>query len=410
MGRVGDRLSEINKQLVLFPDRPTLPTYTVITEINKLSATISNHVRGNEDVNLFRREVEDIILDLKKQLIDAKPTFDWKTPGWKAPSLSLISDDEEMPDATPTPLPQRRAPIVTPTTTRKRNAEATPSSQRRVKKEPSAPTVQKQKHTLEGLRAEYDCGRTSSVPSAINPKVTDRLSLQALSSWDVIVDRMLQSMTAKILSQIQDSIAQDLAGWHATRFFARTTEVLTAFVHRLMQDETNEVKRLLACEQYRPITYSKWTALNGARVRDFEAARRLQRTKEWFETHEADKAKATPNDKRAEKARDLAWAQANLGDDEYQKLLECAATIAAYYDTASMCFIDTVAKNLEFGVMRPLRDEVLSTLSEELRAGDVDECTMLLAEDPQREAERAKLMAEKERLEKALAELNGLGA
>ncbi|KAM0723518.1 hypothetical protein Q7P37_000505 [Cladosporium fusiforme] len=407
--RVDGRLSEVRTQLVRFPERPTHPTITVISEINKLASTISDHVRAERDVNKFKRGFEDVFWQVKKLIADARPSVDWKTPGWQMPSL-VLSDDDDMPDATPTPRPQRPVPTATPTSSRKRNAEATPSSNRRIKTEPSAPTVLKQKYTLDALRAEYACGSTSRLPGSVNPKVTDRLCLQALSSWDAIVDHMLKDITNKILAQVQDSINDDLTGRHATRFYERTTEVLTSFVEFLMHEETGRIKRLLACEQANPITYSKWTGLNAARVREYEAARRQQRTKEWFETHDVDKPRPTPNEKRKEKSNDSAWVQVNLGDDEWASEVECVAKITTYYDTAAMCFLDTAAKSIEFGVMQPLRDEVARTLLESLRADDADECTVLLAEDPQREAERAKLMAEQERLVKALGELSGLGA
>lgn len=410
MARVGNRLSDISAQLLLFPDRPTHPTLTVFSEVSKLASTISDHVKADGDTNVFRHDVHAAILECRKQLADYKPTFDWKTPGWKAPSVVLSSDDDDMPDPTPTPLPQRFANAITPTTSRKRNAEVTPSSHRRVKQEPSAPAVQKPRYTLDALRAEYDCGNTSGVPGSINSKVTDRLILQALSNWDVFVERMLKDIASKILAQIQESIAQDLAGRRATRFHARTTESLTGLVNNIMRAQTDHIKYLLLCEQERPVTCSKWTAVRAGRLREVESARRLQRTKEYFDTHEAGKPKPTPNDKRAEKARDHAWTQVHLGDDEWAIELECAATITTYYDTASMCFIDTVAKSIERGVMRPLREDVSRTLLEELHADDAQECALLLAEDPQREAERAKLTAEKERLEKALAELNSLHA
>lgn len=381
-----------------------------MNEINQLASTVGNHLKGEGDRNVFRKTIFGIMLNARKQIDDAKPSVDWKTPGWKAPSLSLLSDDEDAPDATPTPLPQRPAKNSTPGTGRKRPVEATPSSTRRVKKEPSAPTVQKQKYTLDGLRSEYDLGSTSGVPDSVNSKVTDRLILQALSSWDVVIDRMLQELTEKLVLLIKESIDNELKGRQKTRFYDRTTEVLADLVARLMHDERDRVHYLLACVQEKPITYTRWVPEKNARVREFESERRMQRTKEWFETHEADKARATPNDKRAEKAKDLTWVQTNLGDDEWDSELKSAAIINTYYDKAADTFVDSLGWNIEYSVMRPLRSDMAKALFEQLRADDAAECTLLLAEDPQREAERANLVAEREKLEKAMAELNGLGA
>jgi hypothetical protein len=85
-----------------------------------------------------------------------------------------------------------------------------------------------------------------------------------------------------------------------------------------------------------------------------------------------------------------------------------AANIFAYYDTASTCFIDTVAKCLEYGVMAPLRDDVQVALLSHLNVEDAAVCTQLLAEDPERERQRTKLLAEQGKLVEAIAELKGL--
>lgn len=406
LARVKNRLDEVHAQLELFPDRPTHPTYTVISEIQKLATTIADHVKGESDVNLFRNDFLEIVTNFKKVLLKAKPTLEMKTPGWQAPALSLLSDGDDAPDATPTPLPVRAS--VTPSS-RKRphnnNINTTTPSSRRIKPDPATPAVQKSSYTLESLRSEYERGSISGVPGSVNSKVTDRLILQTLKGWTGAVDRLLSDADAAVRDLIAQAMDQDMSTRSSTQFYVRTQNTLTDLITQLVKDESDRIRYLLACEQEKPVTFSKWDALKNSRIRDFHASRALQRTKEHFETLEADKPRSTPQEKRAEKAKDAAWVQANLGDDEWKEVIESAARISAYYDTAAMCFVDTVAKNLEFGLLRPLRLEVAPRLFEELRTTDEGVCAELLAEDPERERLRAELGAERARLQQALDEL-----
>jgi hypothetical protein len=58
--------------------------------------------------------------------------------------------------------------------------------------------------------------------------------------------------------------------------------------------------------------------------------------------------------------------------------------------------------------MAPLRDEVQTALLNNLHVEDAAACTQLLAEDPERERQRTKLLAEQAKLVEAIAELKGL--
>lgn len=80
----------------------------------------------------------------------------------------------------------------------------------------------------------------------------------------------------------------------------------------------------------------------------------------------------------------------------------------AYYDVAATQLCDTVARELEFGLLHAYEQRVHRRLLEDLRTGDATHCARLLAADPRRERERVELLAEKEKLTQALAELNTL--
>ena len=410
----------------MLPAAPPHPGFAVASHIQTLAASIASHINGDRDVNTFRLTWTKITTTkFCKRLTDMKPSFNLKTPGYKAPSIVLDDDDDSEP-ATPTPIrvairssmtpkpsASRRSNNITPSSSRKRPAEdATP---RRVKADPATPSFTQKTLTLETLRFEYARGNTSGVPGSINAKVTDRLILESLNNWNDALNGTLKEANHTISNLIQQSIDNALKNLHLTDLYRRTKEELVAFLAGLMHTENDKLHNLLACEQEKAIvTHSNWTTLRNARLHDLQSQRNLQRVNEHFDTFDAalantsSKAKPTPAEKRAEKAKDTTWLTQTLGADEYATEIDCLATIICYYENAAMCFVNTAAKSIEHGVLRPLRSDVAQTLCDGLNAGDPAVCAQLLAEDPARERERIALQGEKEKLEKAMVSVGEL--
>lgn len=410
--RVETRLGEITDQLTFYPERPNHPTSIVVQEVTQIAGIISAHVKGDEHVNPFRKAIEAVIKSFKQNLLDVKPSLDFKTPGYKAPSISLDSDDE--PE---TPTPSRNQMSVRPSATpqaqpsRKRPAPDTPiRRQQRIKPDPASPTLERPVFTLDFLRDTYEQGNASGMPGVINAKVTRKLILSALESWPAAVTRLLENAEQEVLSTVHRTADEQLSNRTSTQLYTKSREILAGFAAAHMAIARDHITWLCRCEQEKPITYSKWASTKTQRQRELEFARKVQRVNEYFETREATNnvRAATPREKRVEKARDDAWVVKELGDDEWAEEVKNAANIFAYYDTASTCFVDTVAKCLEFGVMAPLRDGVQDVLLSHLHVEDAAACTLLLAEDPERERQRTKLLAEQAKLVEAIAELKGL--
>jgi hypothetical protein len=408
--RVENRLNEITHQLTFYPERPNHPTAIVIQEVTQIAGIIVTHVKGDEDVNPFRKAIEAVIKSFKQNLLDVKPILDVKTPGYKAPPISLDSDDEpETPTPSRTQMPVR--PSATPTPSRKRPAVDTPARRpQRIKPDPAGPSLERPVYTLDSLHEAYDQGNTSGMPGNINVKVTRKLILSALESWTDAVKRLLENAEKEVLSTVHNVVDSQLSNRTSTQLYTQSRTILEDFVKFHMAEASKHITWLCRCEQEKPITYSKWASTKLQRQRELELARRVQRTNEYFDTREAsNNLKAgTPREKRVEKARDDAWVTKELGNDEWAEEVMNAANIFAYYDTASTCFIDTVAKCLEYGVMAPLRDDVQVALLSHLNVEDAAVCTQLLAEDPERERQRTKLLAEQGKLVEAIAELKGL--
>jgi hypothetical protein len=322
---------------------------------------MTSHIRGDRDINLFRDMWEKLVLKFRKQLIGLKPSYSLKTPGYKEPTFP-VSDDDDSEPATPTPIrPSKGMPVrssmtprpngpnarlnnTTPSSAKKRSAEDVTS--RRMKDDPATPAVTRQSFTLETLRAQYERGNISSVPGSVNAKVTDRLIVESLAAWNTTLEQLLKEFETLITSLITQSIDHALKDVQRTKFYRRIKEELDAFIACLMHAEGDRLKYNLSCEQEKAIvTHGDWKTLRNARLRDLQSQRNSQRVKEHFDTIEATpKAKITPADKRAEKAKYAAWLTQDLGMDDWTTEIECLATIMCYYDIAVEGFVNSARR------------------------------------------------------------------
>lgn len=102
------------------------------------------------------------------------------------------------------------------------------------------------------------------------------------------------------------------------------------------------------------------------------------------------------------------FVRSKLGSDRYNWVISEMAMVLAYYDYSLGSLVDTMAKTLECGLLSELEGQLTDKLMVELRAGEPEHCALLLAEDPRRELQRARLDQEKRKLVAALEELNAL--
>jgi hypothetical protein len=241
--RVENRLNEITHQLTFYPERPNHPTAIVIQEVTQIAGIIVTHVKGDEDINPFRKAIEAVIKSFKQNLLDVKPILDVKTPGYKAPPISLDSDDEpETPTPSRTQMPVR--PSATPTPSRKRPAVDTPARRpQRIKPDPAGPSLERPVYTLDSLHEAYDQGNTSGMPGNINVKVTRKLILSALESWTDAVKRLLENAEKEVLSTVHNVVDSQLSNRTSTQLYTQSRTILENFVKFHMAEARKHISR-----------------------------------------------------------------------------------------------------------------------------------------------------------------------
>ena len=403
--RVDARLKVVTDTLDHMPARPIHPMQTVIEEAQKLVDLVKQCMQGNDEDAALRTELKETIRKYRTQLHAARPQVLLGTPGYVRPVLSVDSDSETMPDATPSKRHKNNAGQSTPSA----------STSRRTPLPSPAKTEQQSQEVravfdLRQIYAALDQASTSDLPDQVHPKVLERFIKRAIAPWPTLTEDLLDNIQRVVGSTVANCISEALSSRRGTELFTQTIKIVEAFCHQVHADETAFIEHLVQCETHKPITYAGGLKQSTEETRGkLKAARLKERMDEYFDTLEAEKQVKVPTgEKRKDKCRDADFVTKTLGPDKFGSEVSAMASPLAYYDLAAGRLLDTVANHIEFGIVYAIERKLQVELMLGLKVTDADFCARLLAEDPEREAERLKLGAEKEKLIEAVEELKGL--
>ena len=409
--RVDSRMSEVSQQLDRMPAQPTNPSQTVIEEMQRLLSAIMENIKGDDEGAAFRTEYKGLLRRYRDRLQNARPQVLLGTPGYVKPVLSVDSDDETMSDA-PTPSKRQKTSNGQPASSSTPSRFARSGGRRdHVKSDDdSAVTAGRAVFTLDQIHSALDQARDSDMPDQIHPKITKRFIRQANAPWPKLTAELLEFVQKSFGKVLGNCIADTLESRTGTELFTKVMDAVQKIVDDIWTEETNHIDHLVACEMHTPITYAGGINRISAEVRaKLQESRTAERVEEYYDTMEAEKKVKVPTgQKRKDKIHDLEFVTKSLGPDTYANEVTAMVSPLAYYDLASARLTDTVANHLEFGIMHAIETKLQVRLMLELRVTDQTYCAELLAEDPAREAERRRLIAEPEKLIKAVEELKGL--
>lgn len=395
---------EVSQQLNLMPERPVFPMHTVMREIQNLTSMATRYTRGDDDT--FRAKFKEYVRVFDSNLQAARPRILLGTPGYVKPVLSLESEEEGLSDA-PTPSKKRKTNGGRPTCSAPSGSTPRPT---RIKQEGQPSTPSKLVLNLEEIHEAIDRASSSNLPDQVHPRATDGFILQALSPWPVLTTNLLNKVRRLVNQMLAKCVTVTLGAREGTQLFAQTGETVGTFCDQIFEDEKGFIDHLVECETHRPASYGNAIMQQTADVKlELEELRLKERLDEHFDTLEAKhNVKVPMGDKRRDKGNDEDFVIKTLGADKYGLAVTAMGMPLAYYDLASSRLVDTVAAFLERGVIHAIETKLQGRLCDELRVMDEAHCAELLAEDPEREAQRQRLIAEKARLEEALKELEGL--
>jgi hypothetical protein len=393
--RIELRITEVDTELDQFPDPPKEPNHVVMKMIEQFVHCLSSHINADSDDNPFRMQYDSDLSTFSKQLQTSK--------------LEVIMDKAQELKNQEAVAKEARSKKKTPTQKRKRSGEAI--SRKRVKSSPFASSSGKA-IGLDALQMRYDRGATNSIPGSINDKVTEQLIRESCAEWKDIVGALLKSFSGLVRGMISDSIEEALSQWNRTKLYGAMQHTTLAYFNQMMATEGHDINKHLDRMYAYPTTYNK----------DFEVTRRsflkslmeqrypMESARHARATSTLANASLTPLKTLYKEAKDAdsQWTNERLVEDKFGSMINCVATIHTFQDILSSSLADTISMHLKSDILAKLRDETAAMLRAELKVLDTPHCAQLLAEDPAREKQRKKLLAEKAKLEKAVAIIEDL--
>ncbi|KAK4507024.1 hypothetical protein PRZ48_000758 [Zasmidium cellare] len=408
--RVQARLSYVNDQLAMFPEQVTAPSLSVIMEIDKVKGELVQQLNADSLRSKMRKPYRDVFRSLLKKLQELKPQVIWTTPGYSKPSVTIEDSEEEVTPSKNKRLNNgsRAISVVTPQSNRSRRTPAASSSNSSQGPDGFARAV----FRLNDVKVKFDSAPGADLPAQTSEAVVRDLIGETVGSWAPVTDSALKKLKQVFISMLNKTIPTALAQRQGTELFNEVDRITHELFEELFQNTEATVHKLVAGETHRPMTYDSDTL---KQKKDFyktehRKLRQEQRVAEWAEQLEAETNKVINLPDQKKKAADPSWMAVNLGPDEYDREVEALATPAAYYEIASAAMVDSIAKQFEIGLMQAYESRIHRKLLEELQTADQAHCAQLLAEDPERERQRADFVAELSKLEQALAELSSLPA
>ncbi|TKA72500.1 hypothetical protein B0A55_07028 [Friedmanniomyces simplex] len=417
--RVEARIDAVSTQLRAFPELSKSASHTVTIEYQALVKTVEAHLRGDGLNNQFRIGYKKLLTGLRNELKSRRLVVKLGTPGYIMQCISLDSDEDgEDDDATPV-----QSPDETPSKKRKINdggrfartpqaarifASQTPGSGR-ADRRPKPVENDKLVLDLDRLSEMYTHGSTSGLPGQFNPKVTEDIILRSQVGWEAVVRDTLVSIRNHLAAMLAQVHGESLAARHRTLLYGAAAEAITTFFTALWDESYERILHLLACEKHKPITYTAISAQIDEVKSKLRHDRLSARINEHNDTLESKGSKIKLPLTEAERLKQRADLESKLRTDDYGRVISAVASALAYYDLASDQLVDGLAKQLEYGLLFAVERGLGERLRTALRATEEGYCAYLLEQDAEVEAQRMRLLAEGERLGRALRELNGLG-
>ncbi|KAK5740514.1 hypothetical protein LTR17_004551 [Elasticomyces elasticus] len=403
MARIQARINTVNARLKALPSLPASASHTVADEARALTSTIETRIRGEGLNNQFRNNYREIMRHLREELRLRRPVVKLSTPGYEKPAFTVDSDDDATPVQSPDPTPSKKRKLQTPS---KRTQQGSNSD--RAKNEANALPAAALTFDLETLSEMYKRGSISDLPNQLNPKVTEDIIMQSQQSWNAVVEHTLETIKLHVSDMLRDSLDHSfIAKRNTTMFFAATQDTLVAFFTRLWDEEHARVARCVQCEQHKPLTYTYLSPQVESITKKMRHDRLTERVNEHYDTLDSKGYKVPFGDAERQKKR-AELQESVLKIDDYDRIIGVVASALAYYNLAAGHLLDSIAKELQFGLLYAMESGMWSTLRTALHTTDEAHCAHLLAPDPAQEAQRVILQAEKERLLKALEEIKVL--
>jgi hypothetical protein len=234
----------------------------------------------------------------------------------------------------------------------------------------------KKRFHLGEIRATLDEFSASGLPDEIELKAVDSLILKTFEHWHVPLDQLLKSLEEVLRSAMQKTITETTSRWTTTSLPTEIARICDHFLDTHLGDlRDNVAARALRLERRKPITDDENTMKRYTQeeLDVFNTARFKARTDVYFDQQDVMNGKGTGSEERERKRQNNPDVlKAKLGADPFDREIRVMAKIRAYYQIASVRFVDHIRQSIEAELFVKFRDGLLDDLLEGLRVMQPD--------------------------------------
>ena len=257
------------------------------------------------------------------------------------------------------------------------------------------PGTRVQRFRLEDIRYMNQQHYQSSVPGEIEPAAVEEMHRMGVQYWD----KTFKDFMSNISKLVHDEVLQCIAGTFAKQkhlgLFAKIEEIVRAHLDCVVQEEWMFLDRVCDAEQKHPLT------LNTESIKKAEMESLAQRRRVRAEVR-LDIARTVQKVQNAGKKKVKEVTLEDLSPDPWDVEVQMAAKTRAYYNVASHRFVDSICQQIFAHLIPRCQADLVSHLKQELGLNDIPRnratIVSLMSEDVEREAYRARLISEMERL------------
>ncbi|KAJ9667410.1 hypothetical protein H2201_002611 [Coniosporium apollinis] len=430
--QVQQKIEDIEGKLKYLPEPPTANAQSIVLgALTDFASIMQRHVEGSHPHHELRLTWRQHCQTFKEAITSLRPTLIRKTdaevaaaarvprPQRKfngtptkrehADAVMIESDSEQERSVAPEPSPSKRPRIMTSAGASGPQTPRAPQKRCPVKASDLAARFK-----LEDIRKALDDFSASDI-GEVDPKAVDFLILKTFEQWDAPMKKFLDDTETVLRVNIRRALDDVFCKWKTTDLYKESSRIIDRFLTNHMENQRKEIaERALRLERFKPITWNSET-MEVNRMEElevFQHARYEARANAYLDEQDARTGKATSLQERHRRIM-TDQVRKEVGPDPYQREVEVMAKVRAYYNIASMRFVDHICQSLQVELIESFRTDIREELMLGLQVkedhGDAQaHCVRLLVEDPAREVHRQALKKEREKLVAAQGVIDSL--
>lgn len=330
--------------------------------LNRLMQDFSTRIRGDKPTMLIK--TEDAIARLAKA--------ERKLQGGTSTNPVAVDAETDGDSKTVSRTPQKQQPASSP-----------------------SKTTRVQRFRLEEIREINSNYYQASVPGEIELKALETMNRMSVQYWGVTLNEFMHKVNKVVKGQILEHIDNHFGHQKHLQLYSTVQTIAKNYLELVIHEEWSGLDRICDAELKYPLTFNQ-ESLKKHEL-DSIAVRRQKRAEARL-VLEQTLLKATNMGKKIK-----TLTIDDLPPDSWDVEVQMSAKTRAYYEIASSRFVDTICQNIFVYLIPRCQEALVNHVREQLGLHDVqankERIAILMAEDAEREAYRARLRGEQDRLE-----------